>query len=83
MSTTFFYNKNGGLSSIRSSSSIGGVKNENSSYYGSGKSGMTFRTGTMTTRLNGTGRSIGSGTGFGTKQYYSGRSFSTSIPKIY
>lgn len=81
MKSTFFYNKNGSLSSIRTSSSIGAGRVENTSYIGSGKGGMTYRGKSITSRLNTTGQSISIGTGFGTKQYYNGKTFTTNIGK--
>lgn len=73
VNTTYFYNKNGGLSSMRVT--IGDSKNSMSatSYPSTGKSGVTFRNNTITNRMNSNGVSIGSGIKAGNDTTYFGK----------
>lgn len=70
--TTYFYKKNGGLSSMRVS--MGDSKNKMSmtTYPSSGKGGVTFKNSSITTRMNNSGTCIGSGIKSGNSTTYFG-----------
>ena len=81
MGATNFYKKDGSISSIRNSYKVGNQQVETMTYLNDRKGGITFRTKTITTRLNSMGHAIGTGNGLGMKQYYNGKMFGTKIPK--
>lgn len=84
VNTTYFYNKNGGLSSIRTT--IGDKKNSMSmtSYPSSGKGGVTFKNNGISTRMNKSGISIGTGikTGNNTTYFGSHGNVVSSLPSF-
>ncbi|EOU1903713.1 TPA: hypothetical protein ACY4SM_001385 [Clostridium perfringens] len=71
--TTYFYKKNGGLSSIRVT--LGNSKNEMNmtTYPDKGKGGITFKNNGIKTRMNINGISIGSGLKCGNNTTYFGK----------
>lgn len=69
---TNFYKRNGGLSSTRTT--IGDNKNSTSTttYHTTGKGGWTFKNSGISTRMNSSGTSIGSGIKSGNSTTYFG-----------
>lgn len=59
--TTFFYNDNGGINSIRTTSGSGKRKYSMNTYIGSTRGGVTFNHSSGTNRINNKGQHISSG----------------------
>lgn len=72
MSHTIFYNKNGGVSSIKTSAGTKGNKVCMTSYIGSADGGVTFKNKHTTTRINNRGQVISHGINAGGKTTYYG-----------
>jgi hypothetical protein len=72
MSTVNFFNKDNGISSTRTTIGQGRNKVSLSHYYNSTRGGVTFRSGSMTTRLNNQGQVLGTGFKSGRSMTYVG-----------
>ena len=72
MSHTIFYNKNGGMSSVRTSAGTKDKKVYMTSYIGSNDGGVTFKNKYTTTRINNRGQVISHGINSGRKTTYYG-----------
>lgn len=70
--TTYFYKKNGGLSSVRVTMGDSKHKMSMTTYPSSGKGGTTFKNNSITTRMNNSGYSIGMGLKCGNSTTYFG-----------
>lgn len=72
MSHTIFYNKNGGISSVRTSAGTKDNKVYMTSYIGSNNGGVTFKNKYTTTRINNRGQVISHGINSGRRTTYYG-----------
>ena len=61
MANTFFYKKDGNMSSMRTTSGTSNSMVSFTSYFNSGKGGVTFRSRNCISRLNNKGESLGIG----------------------
>lgn len=73
--TTFFHNKHGGVSSSRISINGGSSKNSMTTYSSGTRGGVTFKSGNLTSRINGEGRAIGGGLKCGNDTTYFGSDY--------
>lgn len=70
--TTYFYKKNGGLSSVRVTMDDSKHKTSINTYPSSGKGGTSFKNSSITIRMNNSGASIGMGLKCGNNTTYFG-----------
>lgn len=71
--TTYFYKKNGGLSSIRTTMGTSNNEMNMTTYPDKGRGGVTFKNNGIKTRMNSSGVSIGSGLKCGNSTTYFGK----------
>lgn len=76
MSTAYFNDDNGGISSMRSGNWHSGYSNTD--YFGSDRGGFTLHTGNFVSRFNNNGICIGTGLTVGRHTTYIGRSGNVS-----
>lgn len=72
INTTYFYKKNGGMSSIRLTMGDSNNKRSMTTYPSTAKGGVTFKNRFITTRMNNSGICIGSGIKSGNSMTYFG-----------